>query len=59
MLELFESGFAEEFEEGARFAAGDDETVNLVELLWLFDQHNFGAEFLEPAAVSVEIALQS
>jgi hypothetical protein len=30
-----------------------------VELLGLFDQHNFGAQLFEPAAVSLEISLQS
>ena len=29
-----------------------------VELLGLLDEHNFGAQLLEPEAVSVEIALQ-
>jgi hypothetical protein len=57
LLELFESGFAEEFEKRARFAAGDDEAINLIELLRLFDEHNFGAQFCEPAAVRVEITL--
>ena len=40
------------------FAAGDDEAVDGIELLGLFDEHHFGAELFEPAAVGVEIALQ-
>ena len=58
LFELFESGLAEEFEEGAGLASGNDEPINVVELLWLFDEHNLGAELLEPAAVGIEIALQ-
>jgi len=56
--ELIESFFAEKLEEGTGFAAGDDETVDGIELLGLFDEDNFGTEFLEAAAVGVEIALQ-
>jgi len=58
LLELFESGVAEKLEESAGLAAGDDEAVDLVELLGLLDEHNFRAEFFETAAVSVEVALQ-
>ena len=58
LLQLFESGFAQQFEECAGFAAGDDEAVDLVELLGLLDEHNFGAQLFEPFAVGVEIALQ-
>jgi hypothetical protein len=57
-FELGESGFAQEFQEGARFAAGDDEAVNVVELIGLFDEHNLGAQLFEPFAVRVEITLQ-
>ena len=59
LSELFESGFAEELEEGARFSAGNDEAVDLVELIRLFYEHDVSAEFFEPTTVSVEIALQS
>jgi hypothetical protein len=58
LLQLLESGLAQEFQECARFAARDDETVDGVKLFGLFDEHNFGAEFFETAAVSIEITLQ-
>jgi len=58
LLELFESGFAKKFEEGAGFASGDDEAVDCVELLGLLDEHDICAELFEPAAVGVKIALQ-
>jgi len=58
LIQFFESFLAEKFEEGAGFATRDDEAVDLVELLRLFDEHNFGAQLLEPAAVGIEIALQ-
>src|SRR5207247_2000389 len=43
LFELFESSFSEQLEEGAGFAAGDDEAVDLVQLLGFLDEHNFGA----------------
>ena len=58
LLELLESSVAQEFQECAGLAAGDDKAVDVVELLGLFDEHNFGAEFFEAAAVGVKIALQ-
>jgi len=58
LFELLKSGVAEELEEGAGLASGDDEAVDVVKLLGLFDEHNFGAQLFKPAAVSVEIALQ-
>src|SRR5579871_1174852 len=58
LLELLESGFAEKFEEGAGFASGDDQPVDFVELLWLFDEDHRCAELFETAAVGVKIALQ-
>ena len=58
LLQLFEAFFAQQFQERAGLAARDDEAVDLVELLGLFDEHNFGAQLFEPAAVGVEIALQ-
>ncbi len=57
-FQLGEACFAKEFEESAGFAAGDDEPIDEVELLGLFYQHDFSAEFFETAAVGVEIALQ-
>ena len=58
VLESRESLFAEKFEEGAGLAAGDDEAIDGIELVWLFDEDDFGAEFFETSAVGVEIALQ-
>jgi hypothetical protein len=58
LFQLFESGVAKKFQEGARFAAWDDEPVEAVQLFGFLDEHNFGAQLLEPEAVSVEIALQ-
>ena len=58
LFELFESGFAEELQESAGLAAGNDEAVDLVKLLRLFDEQDFGAQLFEPAAVGIEIALQ-
>ena len=58
IFQFVESSFAEEFQKCARFAARDDEAVDVVELLRLFDEHDFGAEFLEAAAVRVKITLQ-
>jgi hypothetical protein len=59
--EVFKFGetfFAEKFEERAGLASGDDEAVDVIELLGLFDEHNLGAQLFKPAAVRVEIALQ-
>jgi hypothetical protein len=58
LFELFEAGLAEKFQERARFASGNDEAVDLVQLLGLFDEDHLHAEFFEAAAVGVEIALQ-
>ncbi len=58
LFQLCESFFAKKFEECAGFASGDDQAVDGVELLGLFDEHDLGAELFEPAAVGVEIALQ-
>ncbi len=58
IFQLCEAFFTQEFQEGAGFAAGDDEAVEGVELLRLFDEDDVGAEFFEAAAVGVEIALQ-
>jgi hypothetical protein len=58
LFQFFESGFAQQLEEGTGLAAGDDEAVDFVELLGFLDKHNFGAQLLEPLAVSVKVALQ-
>src|SRR5450432_1766832 len=58
LLQLCESFFSQQFQECARFAAGDDQAVDVIELVGLFDEHDFGAEFFEAAAVGVKIALQ-
>ena len=57
-FQLFESAVAQELQERARLAAGDHEAVNGVEFLGFSDEHNFGAQLLEPAAMGVEITLQ-
>ncbi len=56
--QLVESSFAKELQKSAGFAAWDDEAVDVVELLRLLDEDNFGTEFLEPTAVGIKIALQ-
>jgi hypothetical protein len=58
LLQLLESGFAQEFEKCAGFAAGNYQAVDFVELLRFFYEHNFGSQLFEPATVGVEIALQ-
>jgi hypothetical protein len=58
LFELFESGFAEQLEKCAGFAAGDYQTIDLVELLRPSDQHNLSTQLLEPFAMRVEIALK-
>jgi hypothetical protein len=58
LLELFESFFAEKFQESAGFSTWNDEAVDMVELLWLLHQYDFRAEFLETAAVCVKISLK-
>jgi hypothetical protein len=58
VLQFSESLFAKQFEERAGFAARDDESVDGVELLGLFDEDNLGAKFFKTAAVGIEIALQ-
>src|SRR5208282_1013831 len=56
--QLRESVFTEQLEKCSRLAPGDNEAVDAIQLLRLFDQDNFGAQFLETAAVRVEIALE-
>ena len=58
VLELVEAGIAEEFEERAGFASGDDEAVDLVKLFGLADEQDLAAEFFETAAVGIEISLK-
>ena len=58
LLELFESFFAEKFQEGAGFSTWNDQSIDLVELLWLLDKYNFSTEFLETAAVGVKVSLK-
>jgi len=58
LFQFFESGVAQQLEEGTGLAAGDDEALDFVELLGFLDKHNFGAQLLEPLAVSVKVALQ-
>src|SRR5438105_206938 len=58
LFQLLESGFAQQFEKRARFASRDDQAVDLTELLRFLDEHNLCAQLFEPAAMSIEIALQ-
>jgi hypothetical protein len=58
LLQLFESALTQKFEESSRFAARNDEALDLIQLFGLFHQHNFSAQLLEPLAVGVEISLQ-
>ena len=58
LLELLKTSGAEKFEEGAGLAPGNDESVDLIELLWFLDQHYLGTELFETAAVRIEVALQ-
>lgn len=59
LFELLESGFAEKFEKRTGLAARNNEAVDLIKLLRFFDKHDIGAQLFEPAAVGIEIALQS
>ncbi len=56
-VELLEALFAKEFQEGARFAARDDEAVDFVELFGLAYEDDVCAKLFEAAAVGIEIAL--
>ena len=47
----------EEFEKGGGFAAGDDESVDAVELLGLADKNWFGSGFTQGRGVRLEVAL--
>src|SRR5437764_5104766 len=59
LLQFFEPRLSEKFEKGARLASGDDQSIDLVELLRFFYQHNFSAKLLQLPSVRVEVALQS
>ncbi len=50
--------FAEQLQKGTRLASGNDQAIDLVELLGLAHQDNFGAQFFQAAAMRIEIALQ-
>ena len=47
----------EKFEEGGGFAAGDDESVDAVELLGLADEDRFGTGFAQGGGVGFVVAL--
>jgi len=57
LLELFKARFAEDFQECAGFAARDYQAVDFIELLWLLDEHDLGAQLSEPFSVGVKVAL--
>ncbi len=48
---------AQDLQKRARLAAWNYEPIDLVELFWLSNLDNFGAELLEPSTVRVEISL--
>ena len=58
LLELLESGFAQQFQKRARFAPWNHQAIHCGQLLGLFDENDLGAQLLEPATVSIKIALQ-
>ena len=58
LFQLFEPGLAQQIQESSGFAPGNHQTVDLVELLGLLDEHNFSTQLFKPAAVRVEITLQ-
>jgi len=57
LLQLFESFWAKNLQERARFAARDYEAVDFVKLLGLAHKRNVGAQLLEAFLVSVKVAL--
>ncbi len=57
-FQLFEPGFAQQFEKCTGLSSGDDQAVNFVQLLGFLNQHNLSAQLFEPAAMRVEITLQ-
>src|ERR1700675_961349 len=57
IFQFRESVFAEQLKKCPRLATGDYQTVDLVELLGLLDEHNFGSQLFEPFSVGFEIAL--
>jgi hypothetical protein len=59
LLQLFKSLFAQQVQKRSTLAAGDDKTVDLVQLFRLSHHHNFRTQLLEPFAVGIEIALES
>src|SRR5882762_4940175 len=59
IFQLCESVFTEQLEKCSGLAAGDYQAVDLIQLLGLFYENNFGAEFFQTAAVRVEVSLQS
>ena len=58
LFQLFEPGLAQQIQEGSGFAPRNHQAVDLVELLGLLDEQNFGTQLFKPAAVRVEITLQ-
>ena len=54
---LSKARLAEQLKEGRRFAAGNHQAVDVVELLWLAHQYDFGAQLFQASAVGIEIAL--
>src|SRR4029077_5422958 len=59
VFQLFKSCFPEQVQESSTFATGDDQAVDLFQLLRLLDEDDFSAQLFEPFAVRIEIPLQS
>ena len=58
IFELREPVFTEQLEECTRLASGNDQAVDGIELLRLFDEDDLRAQLFKPSAVGVEISLQ-
>src|SRR5580704_7575247 len=59
LVEFLESVFTQQLQEGAGFASGDDQAVDIVELLGATYKDDTCTEFFEAAAVGVKITLES
>src|SRR6185437_4528071 len=57
LLELLKTFFPKKVQKCARFASGNNQAINVVELLRLFHQHHRRAQFFQPFAMRIKIAL--
>jgi len=58
LLQFLESSLAEEFKKGSGLPSGNDETIDLIKLFGLLDEHDLGLQLFEPPAVGIKITLQ-